>query len=42
MGVSQHVCEAAVQMIPPAKDILGPSTKDWSCKNTQAKYIHPN
>ena len=26
--VSQHVCEACGKMIPPTKDILGPSTKD--------------
>ena len=27
-SVSQHVCEACTQMIPPTKDISGPSTKD--------------
>ena len=27
-GVSQHVCEACGQMIPSAKDIPGPSTKN--------------
>ena len=27
-GVSQHVCEACGQMIPPIKEIPGPSTKD--------------
>ena len=27
-GVSQHVCEACGKVIPPTKDIPGPSTKD--------------
>ena len=27
-GISQHVCEACGQMIPSAKDIPGPSTKN--------------
>ena len=41
-GVSQHVSKACGQMIPPTKDIPGPSTKDWNSTNSQTIFIHAN
>ena len=32
-GVSQHICEACGQTIPSAKDIQGPSNKNWNFKD---------
>ena len=34
--VSQHVWEACVQTIPSAKDIPGPSNRDWNHRDSQA------
>ena len=42
MQLSQHVCEACGQMIPPTKDIPGPSTKDWNSTNTKIVHINAN
>ena len=40
--MSQHVCKTCGQLIPPTKDIPGPSTKDWNSTNIQTIHIHAN
>ena len=39
--LSKHVCEACGQVIPPTKDIPGPSNKDWSFENTETYLWKP-
>ena len=39
-GVSQHVCQACGQTLPPAKDIHDPSTRDWKLTNHWQLYIY--
>ena len=41
-GVSQHVCKACGQRIPPTKDITGPSTEDKNSTNNKTVHIHAN
>ena len=40
--LSQQVCEACGQNFFPAKNIPGPSTKEWNSTNIQTIHIHVN